>query len=287
MYKLFSIICGIILLFSNYNGTSQVKIGRTNDSTSKTIINDHYIITKREWDEKTQTWYFLTKISHKDKNGGLLKLEQALDLSADTGRGETVLHFAKRIGSPLLAINCSTVFSNATPKRQASGILIVNSRIIQNRISSNRFTLGIKDNNQLLAYPPGTTAQAILDDGTMNALTAFTPLIVDYKPVSDDIIGSIKNYSVQNPRQVIAQFGNLDLLILSCGGRGYGGEGLKASDVIRILKGLKNKVKFAYNLDGGGSTTTVINGKLITPKIDNHGTKLRLRADFLYIKLND
>lgn len=81
---------------------------------------------------------------------------------------------------------------------------------------------------------------------------------------------------------MIAQLDNLDLLILSCGGRGFDGEGMTAEDMIRIL--LENKVKFAVNLDGGGSVSTVIRGELITKKIDNQGTEDRPRSNFLYIK---
>lgn len=50
---------------------------------------------------------------------------------------------------------------------------------------------------------------------------------------------------------------NLDILILSCGGRGFDGDGMTAKEMMKILKRLN--VKFAFNLDGGGSVSTVIN----------------------------
>lgn len=83
---------------------------------------------------------------------------------------------------------------------------------------------------------------------------------------------------------MIAQYPNGDLLIFSCGGRGYGGEGMYASDVIRILSNLN--VEFAFMLDGGGSVTTVLNGERITPMIDNYGTEERPRPSWLYIENN-
>ena len=110
----------------------------------------------------------------------------------------------------------------------------------------------------------------------------FVPLIVDYKPVGEEVLQVVGNNVQKHPRQVIAQLDNLDLLILSCGGRGFDGEGMTAEDMIRIL--LENKVKFAVNLDGGGSVSTVIRGELITKKIDNQGTEDRPRSNFLYIK---
>lgn len=78
----------------------------------------------------------------------------------------------------------------------------------------------------------------------------------------------------------------MDIMYLSCGGRGFDGAGMKISDVIRILKGFKEDVMFAYNLDGGGSTTTVIYGDQITKKIDKKGTEDRTRANCLYIEQN-
>lgn len=80
---------------------------------------------------------------------------------------------------------------------------------------------------------------------------------------------------------MIAQFDNLDLLIFSCGGRGFDGDGMTAKEMMKILKDLG--VKFAFNLDGGGSTSTVIKDQLITKRIDNNGTRERLRPNFLYV----
>ena len=106
-----------------------------------------------------------------------------------------------------------------------------------------------------------------------HALCGFVPLIVNYEAVSDQILNILGGIQQPHPRQIIAQYENLDLLILSCGGRGFDGEGMSGSDAIRILKNEKEKIKFAFMLDGGGSVTTVINGKLITKRIDKNGTE--------------
>ena len=59
---------------------------------------------------------------------------------------------------------------------------------------------------------------------------------------------------------------------------------MTAKDLIRILNEMD--VKFAYNLDGGGSVSTIINGERITKQIDKNGTEDRLRPNFLYINQN-
>lgn len=255
----------------------------TNELDTNIVFQDNYITVEKKWDAESNTFYFLSRIKHQDNNDNLLKLNLAV---AVVDSGETIPQFVERLDNPIIAANASTVLSNSPPwPKVSSGILIVNGKIIENKNTKN-FTLGIKANNELIAYPSGTTAQQMLDDGALNAVTAFTPLIQDYEPVSNHIIGLVKNQSEAHPRQVIAQFRNLDILFLSCGGRSYGGDGMKATDIIRILQELEDDIKFAYNLDGGGSTTTVIYGDQITPMIDKSGTINRTRSNCLYISAN-
>src|SRR5690606_8689384 len=107
------------------------------------------------------------------------------------------------------------------------------------------------------------------------------PIIENHQPVEEGLLDLVANLRQKHPRQVIAQMENLDLVFLSCGGRGFGGQGMTMEDVTRIL--MERKVKFAFNLDGGGSVSTVVDGALITEKIDVRGTMERLRPNFLYV----
>lgn len=252
--------------------------------TKGEIVEDNITVLENisyefKWDAPSATYYYLTRIKHKDQNGNILKLKMQLQ---NEKNGETVPNFAARIGNPLMAMN-ATMGLGGLPDdiKIVAGIQIKDGEILQ-ELSTRNYTLGIRDDNTLLAYRPDKSAQDILDDGTNTALTVFVPLIENFESVSEDILTHVGNLSSVNPRQVIAQYENLDLLILSCGGRGYGGEGMLASDMVRIL--LENKVKFAANLDGGGSVCTVINGKRITKQIDGRGTLDRPRSNFLYIE---
>ena len=230
-------------------------------------------------DTVSNTYYFLTRIKHKDTNGKLIKLRMALSNKAE---GETVRDFAIRMNTEL-AFNGSTANNLSPTVRQAAGIQIIDGVIVQ-ELAKKAYTLGIKDDNELLAYQPGTKAADILKDGAHTALTAFIPLIENHRPVSEELFKLTANLIQKNPRQVIAQFDNKDILFLSCGGRGFDGDGMTVMDVIRVLKALN--VRFAFNLDGGGSTSTVIGDKLITKKIDGKGTLERLRPNFLYFLKN-
>lgn len=252
------------------------------NTSKKTIIkenaNEDNITFEKKYDLESDTYYYLTHIKHKDQNGKILKLEQAHSVKE---RGETVVEFFERMNSPILAINASTMYRLSSDTIKPTGVQIIKGKVIQDKYKK-AYTLGIKDNNLLQAFQPDNRANDILNTGVKTALTAFIPLIENYTPVHDSVLDIQKHGIKKHPRQVIAQFGNLDLLILSCGGRGFDGTGMTSKDLIRILNEIE--VKFAFNLDGGGSVTTVVNGELITKKIDDYGTKLRLRPNFLYIK---
>lgn len=234
-----------------------------------------------KYDEASETYYYLTKIHHRDQSGQLIKLQLAHTVKEE---GETVRQFAERTHSTL-AFNASTQVKfkgNKMKNNVPSTVAIVDGEIINNEPRGNRFTLGIKDNNELFVFEPGTTAEEILATGTKNAVTAFVPLILDYERVSDIVLGYVGNLAVKHPRQVIAQLENLDIVFLTTGGRGFGGKGMTGEELIQILKDLN--VKFAYNLDGGGSTSLVVDQKFINWKVDKNGTQERKRPTFLYVE---
>lgn len=234
-----------------------------------------------KYDEASETAYYLSKIHHRDPAGQLIKLKLAHTVKEE---GETVRQFAERTNSKL-AFNASTQVKfedNKMKNNVPSTVAIIDGKIINNEPRDNRLTLGIKDNNELFVFEPGTTAETILATGTKNAVTAFVPLILDYERAPDKILSYVGNLAVKHPRQVIAQLENLDIVFLTTGGRGFGGKGMTGEELIRILKDLN--VKFAYNLDGGGSTSLVVDEKFINWKIDKNGTQERKRPTFLYVE---
>lgn len=269
--KLFS-LCLFFFLISCNSAKKNISNNKSDDSISY----------EKMYDSNSETYYYLTYIKNKDKNGKLLKLQIA---QANAENGETVIDFAKRMNNPLLAMNATMGIKRLGPSRkQVSGIQIMDGSIFQD-INSRNYTLGIKENNELEILNPELNASDILNLGIKNAITGFVPYIQNYKAVDDSILKRVGNNAAKNPRQVIAQFENNDLLIFSCGGRGIDGKGMTAKEVINVLK--KQNVKLAFNLDGGGSVTTVIRGKQITKMIDGKGTRNRPRSNFLYIKENN
>lgn len=274
------------LLFSNYRsgaGSESTSIANvwfddltlvSSTPTYSPTWCDSLLTVSNLFDPISATNYHLTEINTSNAN-----LQMAL---AGKIEGETGTEFAKRMDC-CVAFNASMGISNPPPgERHPVGIQIIDGNIVQ-ALSTIRYTLGIKDNNELVNYELNETAANIVSDGANYALTAFTPLIKNHQPVSAAILSSVGNYSrTTDPRQAIAQYDNGNIVVFSCGGRSYGGVGMSAADVIRILSALD--VKFAFMLDGGGSVTTMVNGQRITPLIDGSGTLERPRPNWLYVK---
>lgn len=98
----------------------------------------------------------------------------------------------------------------------------------------------------------------------------------------ESIYSSIANTLEKNPRQIIAQKNNKDILFITVEGRTSQSVGMDYNDMFRVCQSLN--VNFAYSLDGGGSTQSVLRGRLVNNVNDENGTKERLVPDFLYVE---
>lgn len=269
-----SIVC---MLFVQHSSAQTIKDQK---HLEELYAKDVYSINKY-FDPNSDTYYYLTRIKHLNPSGDLVKLKTAF---AAKPEGETGSEFAARTNA-LLAFNGSTARakkseSGQVVKRWPTGIQIIDG-VIKQELPRSSYTLGIKEDNTLVSYPPGIEAEAIIKDGTDNAISGFIPLIVDHQAVDESVRKVYRPYKEKHPRQVIAQYDNLDLVFLSCGGRGFDGEGMTIQDLINILE--KEGVKFAFMIDGGGSVTVMAEGERVTKKIDKKGTIERARPNFLYV----
>ena len=144
------------------------------------------------------------------------------------------------------------------------------------------YTLGVKKDGTLKAYDGNSSNDTLINDGVINSFCFSIPIIENGQIVSDDILNI---YSSQKDllmnRQIIGQKANKDYVFLTCDGRSEGDLGLTIYDCVNIL--LDEGCTFAYNLDGGGSAQTIVNGTLINaPKDTTLGFTERLTGDILY-----
>lgn len=174
----------------------------------------------------------------------------------------------------LLAIN-SGLGSPAT--HQIDGIVVQNGVVVYNTPAvyhAGSMPLTIDVNGDLSYASSDVDANELVANGVVSALCGFCPIIVDYNTVNPPTVSNVTHFTQNAQRQIIGQFGNGDYAIVTCEGRDFdNSDGWTIAEAQTICK--KLGLKFAYNLDGGGSTQTVIGKKQLNTIYENEkGRKL-------------
>ena len=246
-----------------------------NETINDTFFHDD--ITTVEY-KGTGLLYYVTTIPTIDKNGSKIYLEKGLaNNSFNTGGETSVNHAIKNKTS--LTINASIFDVNSS---FIKGIHIKDSNILKSNNDTDSYVLGYNKNTQeLKAYPPNITASDMINDGITDSWTGFYPVIENYEKVPESVWNSSDNSLIKNPRQVIAQMNDKTIKIFTFRGREDDYLGVTYLEMQDIL--ISHGVKFAYNLDGGGSTSSVKNGILLNPPIDRNFGDLREVPDFINV----
>ena len=167
-----------------------------------------------------------------------------------------------------LAIN-SGIFNMSTKK--PDGIVIQNGQVVQNSASvtsSQCKPLTIDSNGDLSSASYDADATTLVNDGIVSAVCGFMPIVVDYEAVPSSEWNNVAHYTQNAQRQIIGQFGNGDYAIVTCEGRDFNNsDGWTIAEAQTICQ--KLGLKFAYNLDGGGSTETMLGQKPINTIYEN------------------
>ena len=118
--------------------------------------------------------------------------------------------------------------------------------------------------------------------GGARDVLSFGPALVENGEITvtpDDEVGRAK---ASNPRTAIAVIDDLHYLFVVSDGRTAESEGLSLYELASFLQ--SRGVRTAYNLDGGGSSTMVFNGRVVNnPTSGGKGTKERSVSDIVYI----
>lgn len=184
----------------------------------------------------------------------------------------------------LLTINSGLGMGPSLP---IDGIAIQNGVLIHDspaeyHIGSCPLTI---DENGILGYtetdPDGETLVA---DGYVSVIMGFYPIVVNHQNVSEISVQHSTGWSTHAQRQIIGQFDNGDYAILTCEGRSYDSStGWSMAEAQAVCQQLN--LKFAYNLDGGGSTETVIGTEQINTIYE--GTSGRIVPSFIVFNGTD
>lgn len=143
------------------------------------------------------------------------------------------------------------------------------------------------DDEGVLGYARHTDSAAeLVANGIVSAVSGFIPILTNYTNIQDvesqDI--SYIDRTDDSQRQIIGQYENGDYAIITAEGRdNQGGNWFTMKQIQALCKQLG--MKFAFALDGGGSTETVVGYKQLNPFYDN--TYGRVNPTFLVFNGSD
>lgn len=232
---------------------------------------------EHKYSEAAHTNYHVLTIPHLDSSNHVIvpKLGTAQDNVTTYGVLERPLDFASRKKAELV-INAGVYSAQNIPE----GFLIQDGDIIKDTGTSRDDVeyLTIDNVGRLGAAAPNSNPETLINAGTQIAVLGWYAIVKEGAYVSHD--SSVVGGDSKAPRQVIAQDANLNTYIFTCEGRTKNDYGMTIEQVATILINDYN-CTFAYNLDGGGSTSTVLYNNKINYDVDNHITD-RSVPTFLY-----
>lgn len=162
--------------------------------------------------------------------------------------------------------------------------LVIRNGVLYRAENSTRDQLLIEADGTFTALPSGTYSaedgQSIFERGVTQSFT-FGPLLVN----DGEAVELPKKYiistdeSIREPRTAIGQVDENHYVIIVADGRrsNWSEKGMTLQELQQIF--VEQGCRIAYNLDGGGSSTMVLNGELINK---TSGSRERDVSDIIY-----
>ena len=177
----------------------------------------------------------------------------------------------------ILAINGDFYGANTT------GYVIRNGVVYRNTIredASNGDLAIYKDGSFGIVYENDVSAEDLVKNGVVNLL-AFGPTLVNNGKITVSSNSEVGQSMASNPRTAIGIIDKAHYVIVVSDGRTSESQGLSLYQLAQVMKSYG--VKTAYNLDGGGSSTLYLNGKVINKPTTNGTISERAVSDIVYI----
>ena len=179
--------------------------------------------------------------------------------------------------SAILAINGDFYGANTT------GYVIRNGVVYRNTVredASNGDLAIYKDGSFGIVYENDVSAEDLVKNGVVNLL-AFGPTLVNNGKITVSSNSEVGQSMASNPRTAIGIIDKNHYVIVVSDGRTSESQGLSLYQLAQVMKSYG--VKTAYNLDGGGSSTLYLNGKVINKPTTNGTISERAVSDIVYI----
>ena len=211
-----------------------------------------------------RTYYYALRI-FKKKADGSLQFPFVIAANGTSATTKSALDFA--LEHDFLLVTNSGFGRSSGSSWTPKGVLIQNGQIVQDEQITYR-PLWVDGNGDLHTAAADTPAATLISKGAVSALCSFGPIVEDYKAVAQANYPSSSNWSAKAQRQIIGQYGNGDYVIITAEGRNFdNSKGWTIPEAQALCQALN--LKFAYNLDGGGSTETVLGKKQLNTIYEN------------------
>ncbi|WP_419155318.1 phosphodiester glycosidase family protein [Weissella minor] len=275
-----SIFSFIVLPNYAISANDEVKISKQNEAsnTGEILPKEDYNVQTKKSNNGSRMW--ITQIKNAKIGVGFPEDE------ATNGKMEytTAPEYAQKHGLPVVS-NASRFSYNKSGAVATSGKL-QGKRMHQGKVFARNWNdtytsyMTIANDNKTLGSAPNNVN---LQDGDFEeVLAGCYPLIENGKPVARPIVeAKYKEGLGAQPRQIIYQLNDGTYGLMTIAGRSDSDIGASYEDMITEVQKIGN-VKFAYNLDGGGSASTVIDGQLMNPVGDQRSPDGRPLGDFIY-----
>lgn len=165
---------------------------------------------------------------------------------------------------------------------QEDGYVLRNGILYRNDPKRDREDLVIyQDGSFEIITEVSVSADVLLNNGAHQILS-FGPALVTDGNISVTKGQEVGKAMASNPRTAIGIIDDLHYVFVVSDGRTEDSEGLSLYELAEFMQSLGTAK--AYNLDGGGSSTMVFNGKVINnPTTNGKSVKERSVSDIVYI----
>lgn len=164
---------------------------------------------------------------------------------------------------------------------QESGYVIRNGIVYRDSENDKDVCCIYNDGTMKIVSAYEKTAQELVDEGVWQAFT-FGPGLVEDGEISvteDEEVGKARS---SNPRTAIGMIDTNHYVFVVSDGRTEESEGLSLYELATFMQELG--VTCAYNLDGGGSSTMVVDGEIINNPTTNGKISERKVSDIVYVQ---
>lgn len=137
------------------------------------------------------------------------------------------------------------------------------------------------DGNFRIITEGETSADTLVREGAWQVLT-FGPALVNGGQVTVSSSDEVGRAMTSNPRTAIGQISEGHYLLVVSDGRTKESTGLSLRQLAELMQSLGAQI--AYNLDGGGSSTMVFQGRVVnSPTTNGRSIRERSVSDIVYI----